>query len=201
MRARAAQATRADLLTAAMRRFTLLGYERTTMRDVAADVGVNVSLINRYFGSKDGLFAAVVHESTGTLEQLRTAAPDGLVETLLSRLRPDQWPEFGGQHPLLLLLGDVGGDTRVRQLRERSLGLVVGWLAGQAGPDTSADPGGATLNAELVLALVAGVLTLRATMPDGALGRSDPDTLRSALERTVATILSSSAPGPARPPA
>ncbi|GHE08110.1 TetR/AcrR family transcriptional regulator [Klenkia taihuensis] len=55
-RARDADATRDDLLAAARRRFAADGYERTTIRAVAGDVGVDAALVIRYFGSKEGLF-------------------------------------------------------------------------------------------------------------------------------------------------
>ena len=57
-RARNAQETRADILAAARARFGAEGYERTTLRGVAADVGVDPALVIRYFGSKQDLFAA-----------------------------------------------------------------------------------------------------------------------------------------------
>ena len=50
--------TRADILSAARSRFAAEGYERTTLRAVAADVGVDAALVIRYFGSKQELFAA-----------------------------------------------------------------------------------------------------------------------------------------------
>jgi AcrR family transcriptional regulator len=37
-----------------------MGYERTTSRDIASDTGANVSLLYRYFGSKEGLFEVVL---------------------------------------------------------------------------------------------------------------------------------------------
>src|SRR6195952_3125856 len=87
-RPRDAEATRADLLHAAMRRFTVLGYERTTTRDIAHDAHVNVSLISRYFGSKDGLFEAVMRESASTLEQSTPDGPAGLVEAMMRHMEP-----------------------------------------------------------------------------------------------------------------
>jgi AcrR family transcriptional regulator len=57
-RPRNASQTRADILSAARRRFGAEGYERTTLRAVAADVGVDAALAIRYFGSKQDLFAA-----------------------------------------------------------------------------------------------------------------------------------------------
>src|SRR2546421_8360402 len=56
IRSRNAAETRAALLAAARIRFARDGYEATNLRDIAADVGVNVALISRYFGSKEGLF-------------------------------------------------------------------------------------------------------------------------------------------------
>ena len=44
-------------MSAARRRFGTEGYERTTLRAVAADVGVDAALVIRYFGSKQDLFA------------------------------------------------------------------------------------------------------------------------------------------------
>ena len=49
--------TRAAILAAARERFAAQGYERTTVRDVAAKADIDPAMIIRYFGSKDGLFA------------------------------------------------------------------------------------------------------------------------------------------------
>jgi AcrR family transcriptional regulator len=192
-RVRNAEATRADLLRAAMRRFTVLGYERTTARDIAADAGVNVALISRYFGSKDGLFEAVMRESANSLEQFRAAQPAGLVDAVLSQLGPDQWPEFGHEHPLVLLLRDIGKDERIAELRRLSLHSAITQLIAQTAPapPTPASPSrDATVRAELALALIAGVLTLRAALPDSELAVADKDRLRLALEHAITAILS-----------
>jgi len=57
---RNSEATQSRLLLAAKGQFAANGYERTTVRDIAAEAGVNVALINRYFGSKEELFAQAV---------------------------------------------------------------------------------------------------------------------------------------------
>ncbi|HMA45607.1 MAG TPA: TetR family transcriptional regulator [Frankiaceae bacterium] len=54
------RAAREAILAAARRRFTAEGYERTTIRTVAADAGLDPSMVMRYYGSKDGLFVAAV---------------------------------------------------------------------------------------------------------------------------------------------
>jgi len=55
---RRSDGTRAAILTAARERFAADGYERATIRAIAADAGIDASLVMRYYGSKDKLFAA-----------------------------------------------------------------------------------------------------------------------------------------------
>lgn len=83
-RTRDAHATRADILAAARARFAADGYDRTTMRAVAADVGVDPALVFRYFGSKQDLFAAAA-ELTLDLPDLTGVAPEDLGDVLLPR--------------------------------------------------------------------------------------------------------------------
>ena len=62
-RKRDAEVTRAAILAAAKIHFARSGYEGAYLRDIAADAGVDAALINRYFGGKDGLFAAALKDS------------------------------------------------------------------------------------------------------------------------------------------
>jgi AcrR family transcriptional regulator len=50
--------TRARILDAARARFAREGYHATTIRGVAADARIDPSMVMRYYGNKDGLFAA-----------------------------------------------------------------------------------------------------------------------------------------------
>lgn len=50
--------TRAAILAAAQKRFSRDGYERTTVRAIAADAGIDPSMVIRYFKSKADLYAA-----------------------------------------------------------------------------------------------------------------------------------------------
>lgn len=52
------QPARDAVLAAARRGFAAHGFERATIRAIAADAGVDPSMVIRYFGSKDGLFSA-----------------------------------------------------------------------------------------------------------------------------------------------
>ncbi|MBV9421186.1 MAG: TetR family transcriptional regulator [Alphaproteobacteria bacterium] len=64
-RKRDAEATRAAILEAAKVHFAKSGYDGAFLRDIAADAGADAALINRYFGGKDGLFAAALKDSIG----------------------------------------------------------------------------------------------------------------------------------------
>jgi AcrR family transcriptional regulator len=83
-RPRNAAQTRADILAAARRRFAEEGFERTTLRAIAADVGVDAALVIRYFGSKQDLFATVT-EFKIELPDLTGADQDEIADMLLPR--------------------------------------------------------------------------------------------------------------------
>ncbi|MGH3367873.1 MAG: TetR/AcrR family transcriptional regulator, partial [Nocardioidaceae bacterium] len=52
--------TRGEILAAARGSFAERGFDRTTIRGVAADAGVDPALVHHYFGSKDDLFLAAL---------------------------------------------------------------------------------------------------------------------------------------------
>ena len=53
---RRSETTRATILDAARKRFATYGFRATTIRAVAADAGIDPSMVMRYFGSKAELF-------------------------------------------------------------------------------------------------------------------------------------------------
>jgi AcrR family transcriptional regulator len=55
---RSSEETKAVILAAARERFGASGFHATTIRGIAADAGVDPSMVMRYYGSKDKLFAA-----------------------------------------------------------------------------------------------------------------------------------------------
>ena len=84
------QRTRQAILDAALELFSNKGYFGTSLRDVAAAVGVRESALYNYFKSKEALFDALIlaHEHTRT-ERLASLADDGPVvdgRALLERL-------------------------------------------------------------------------------------------------------------------
>lgn len=98
-RPRNAAQTRADILSAAKRRFATDGFERTTLRAIAADVGVDAALVTRYFGSKQDLFATATDFSI-ELPDLTDVDPDQIADMLL----PQYFAVWEEDHAFLALL-------------------------------------------------------------------------------------------------
>lgn len=72
--------TRERLLSAAETLFAEKGFEATSVRELAAHAGCNLSLIHYYFGSKEGLLTELVRGKAGQagalLEAAAAEAPD-----------------------------------------------------------------------------------------------------------------------------
>lgn len=75
-------ATRAAILEAARQLFAQHGYDRTTVREVAARAGIDPAMVIRYFGSKDELFARAVAFDL-RLPDIRSIDPSRLGEMLV----------------------------------------------------------------------------------------------------------------------
>jgi AcrR family transcriptional regulator len=58
MARRSSEQTKATILAAARERFAQSGFERATIRGIAADADIDPAMVMRYFGNKDKLFAA-----------------------------------------------------------------------------------------------------------------------------------------------
>jgi AcrR family transcriptional regulator len=198
-RRRDAAETRRRLLHAGRRRFALHGYERTTLRQIAADAGVNLALIKRYFGSKEGLFEAALAAAPEQLTALDGIAGDRarLAEVLSRELSANAWPETG-ENPILLLLrttGDPRSDTLRRQgiqaYAERLL-RAAGYAPGLSAPgqaDADQPDRDIMLRAYLVIALGAGVAALRAAIGVQPLGAATAEDLRGPLTDVIAALL------------
>ena len=107
------QRTRAAILSAARARFATDGFQRTTIRAVAADAGIDPSMVMRYYVNKQGLFAAAADFdlalpdlSLVPTEQLGAAA----VDHFLSR-----WEGEESGDSLLMLLASAATSTSAAQ--------------------------------------------------------------------------------------
>ena len=76
---------KADILEAARELFAEVGYDRATIRAIAARAGVDVALVWYYYGNKKGLFRGVMSMPVDP-EEIFTAALDGPREGVGERL-------------------------------------------------------------------------------------------------------------------
>ena len=91
--------TKGRILAAARKHFAASGYERATIRAVAAEAGIDPALVMRYFGNKEKLFAAAA-EFDLRLPDL-TAVPRGTVGSVLVGHFLDRWESDDSLQALL----------------------------------------------------------------------------------------------------
>jgi AcrR family transcriptional regulator len=120
-RRRSAPATRAAILEAARTRFGAQGFDRVRLRDVAADVGVDPAMVIRYFGTKEGLFAAAA-EFTLDLPDLTGVRADDLAHVLMPRFF-GVWEDDAGF--LSLLRAATTSEAAAAKMRELFTGQVA----------------------------------------------------------------------------
>ena len=129
-RPRNAAQTRADILSAARRRFATEGFEPTTLRAIAADVGVDAALVTRYFGSKQDLFATAT-EFRIDLPDLSAADPDDIPSMLL----PRYFAVWEDDHSFLALLRAAGTSRIAADTLNETLATHVAPTLRTATPD------------------------------------------------------------------
>src|SRR3954452_22381794 len=88
-RDRRSNRTRTAILHAARERFAAQGYDRTTIRGVAADADIDPSMVMRYFGNKAQLFEAALTIDLRLPDV--TAAPHEALPGVLVRHFVDRW--------------------------------------------------------------------------------------------------------------
>src|SRR5260370_39813602 len=132
-RPRNASQTRADILSAARRRFAEEGFERTTLRAVAADVGVDAALVIRYFGSKQDLFAAAADFAI-ELPDLSNVDPDEVADILLPRFFAVWEDETFVALLRAAMTSQVAADTLRRVFAEQGAPQVVHATPGHPHP-------------------------------------------------------------------
>jgi len=120
--------TRAAILAAARELFAELGYERTTVRGIAARASIDPAMVMRYFGSKDGLFAeATVFDLK--LPDLTAIDPLQLGRTLIAHFLA-VWEGSLNQGTLTILLrAAASNDEAAAKMRSIFAGQVMPMLA------------------------------------------------------------------------
>jgi AcrR family transcriptional regulator len=145
---RRSDATRATILAAARERFAADGYERATIRAIAADAKIDPSMVMRYYGNKEKLFAAAAAFEL-ELPDLSTV-PRERLGTTLTRHLVDRWERDDTLMALLRVA--ITNDTAAERMREIFGAQVAPFVAGVT-PDPAEVPVRAGLLATQALGL------------------------------------------------
>jgi AcrR family transcriptional regulator len=183
-RRRNAAATRAAILASARRAFARSGYDGAGVREIAAGAGVTAMLVNRYFGSKEKLFAEVCADTMRDpviLSAANLAAPDfpaAFAKALVQVTAPGETPLDG----FLVLLHSASSPRAAEIGRD--------WI-GQGHQSTLERMIGGPLSREraaLALSLVAGLQVMRQMMEIEALAGARPADLETILIPVIRTL-------------
>lgn len=194
-RPRNAAATREAILLSARRAFARAGYDGAGLREIAADAGVTAMLVNRYFGSKEGLFAEVIAATMAepvilTAENLQSSKlGETIASTLVNITRSGDTPLDGFLillHSTASLRASEIGREQIEKGHQKTLAsALTGPLAAE--------------RAGLVLAIVAGVQVMRQMVGLPVLAKADPGALIALLAPIFQHLVEGNAISPEKP--
>jgi AcrR family transcriptional regulator len=181
-RPRDAAATREAILGSAIRNFARAGYDGVGVREIAGDAGVTAMLVNRYFGSKERLFAEAVEASFAPpvfiAEHSDVIARDAAT-SLVERSAPDA-DELA---PFLIMLRSASNPRSAEIVRDAIERHVGRRLARQL-PEP-----GRQLRSDVLLSVISGVLLMRRVVGTRALNGRNADRLVDLLEAVFDAIV------------
>lgn len=187
--------TRQAILDAARARFASDGFASTTIRRVAADAGVDASLVMQFFQTKNELFASVMSISPDALARL-SAAFEGLDEHIGERVVRAYLGVWEGaprdSEPLMAMLrGAIVNEQASALLRDFIQARLLESVGSRAPKD-------AALRAGLASSMLVGVIVGRRIVGVPMLVDADLETLVALLAPAVQSVLTSELP-PAQP--
>ena len=181
VRQRNAAATRDSILEAARQRFSRHSYDDVGVRDVAGDAGVDASLISRYFGSKEDLFASALDSCGGPTDMF-----DGPRETFGRRVadqivyNPKRGDKLLGMQIMLRSVGSARASEIVQaSASENFFNPFIAWMGA---PD-------AEVRVRILGGLMMG-LSISRELGDGfGLDEADCEKLRDRLAVMIQAIV------------
>ncbi|GAB3845089.1 TetR/AcrR family transcriptional regulator [Dactylosporangium cerinum] len=179
-RAEQRRQTEARILDAARRIFAERGYDRTTIRAVAAAADTDPGLVMRHYGSKDNLYAHAVRSPGEPASDLPPVTPDTLPDHLLATLHDKL------AHEPVELLAQVRSMFTHPESAQDVRSTITAQQRAAATVITTDNP---QLRASLVGALILGTIIGRYVLRLDELDAADPDTITEHLRPAIAAIL------------
>ena len=150
--------TRERILTSARDLFARNGIDKTSIRAVAADAGVDPALVHHYYGTKTQLFAAAIHIPIDPMEvigPLRDIPVDQIGYALPSILLP-LWDSELGKGFIATLRSILAGN-QVSLIRS----FLQEVITAEVGPRVDNPPGSGTIRVQFVATQLVGVVMAR----------------------------------------
>lgn len=174
-----ADRTRAAILAAARDCFAETGYDGTGLRTIAAQAGANVALIQRYFGSKEGLFLAAILPRLDISLLLDGPMDEfGARAAAIMRMKVDR-----GFDPMMAVLRALATPSLAPPLAAALSDQVIAPLAARLGGN---EP---EMRAALILAHLAGYEMLLRTLQLSDLAKAPAATREMALATTLQDLV------------
>jgi AcrR family transcriptional regulator len=130
--------TREAILGAARKLFAERGYSGASMRAIAAEAGVDASLVVHFFESKAGLLVEAIEWPFDPEDEIPGLLADGPdhVGAQLARLLVDTWDREGSRHAIITLLRAATIEPRSAELLRTFIQLrLFGPLLARLGSD------------------------------------------------------------------
>ena len=187
------QDTKQSILESARTAFAEVGYDKASVRAIAAAAGVDPALIHHYFGTKEKLFLAAMNSPVNPAELIpkamagpREQAGERLVATVLS-----VWDSPGGGAALALLRSAMTNDWTARLMRE----FVVTQVLRRAIKELGIDEKEAPTRSALVATQIAGLAMVRYVLKVEPVASAPAAQLVAAIGPSVQRYLTGDLPG------
>ena len=179
--------TRDDILAAARASFAEVGYDRATIRGIAAEAQVDPALVLHYFGSKDELFGAALQipvEPGQVLRRVMDQRVDDMGSAIV-RTFLEAWEPEESRNPLVAMV-------RSAMTNETAMALVREYLGRRVfGPITQAlGAPNADLRATLMGSQFIGLAMMRYIARIEPLASASVEQLVAAIGPTMQRYLS-----------
>ena len=188
---RTGQQSRQRIIDAARERFMRDGYDRATVRAIAADAGVDVAMVYCFFDSKEGLFtASALTGPEHPLHQLGSLLDEGAeqIGPRLVRRFLEHWDEGNTFEPLLTLWRSAMQPLARQVLHDTLAGPIATRVATEFGVTDG------ELRVELVASHLAGLAFARYQLRIEPIASASVDDLVAWLGPTVQRYLTDPSP-------
>lgn len=187
------QDTKQSILEAARQVFAEAGFDKASVRAIAAVAGVDPALIHHYFGTKEKLFLATMNSPIDPAEVVpkamagpREQAGERLVALVLS-----VWDSPAGGAAVALMRSAMSNEWTARLMRE----FVVTQVLRRAVAELEIDEKQAPIRAALVATQVAGLAMIRYVLKVEPLASAPAEQLVAAVGPSVQRYLTGDLPG------